>query len=403
MSTTPVVSGRAQDSSYRAVLGAPDVARLLAGTLIGRLPTGMAPVAILLLVRAEHGSLALAGLLGALYGLAAAIGQPMLGRLVDRYGQTVVLCTAAPAASAAFLLLPCTGPTRHPALGALTVLVAGLATPPLEASLRALWPHVLPDPDRQRAALALDSSTQGLVFVVGPLLATAFAAGAGAPTALAATAALGLLGTGLVITSKPSAKWRPDTTAERADRLGPLRVPGLRVLFAALTGTGVALGAVNVLALASAERHHAGWLSGVMPAALSVGSMLGGLAYGRRAWPGAPARHLVAASLGFAAGWMVLLPDPAPAIAALGAVLPGTFLAPLLTASFLTVDRLAPDNESTEAFAWLIACIGVGQAAGTALASLASTGGPLLVALVPLAGASAARWLLRRFNHLLSA
>ncbi|WP_051966944.1 MFS transporter [Kitasatospora mediocidica] len=403
MSTTPAVSGRAQDSSYRAVLGAPHVARLLAGTLIGRLPTGMAPVAILLLVRAEHGSLALAGLLGALYGLAAAIGQPMLGRLVDRYGQTVVLYTAAPAASAAFLLFPCTGPTRHPVLGALTVLVAGLATPPLEAGLRALWPHVLPDPDRQRAALALDSSTQGLVFVVGPLLATGFAAGAGAPTALAATAALGLLGTGLVITSKPSARWRPDTTAERADRLGPLRVPGLRVLFAALTGTGVALGAVNVLALASAERHHAGWLSGVMPAAMSVGSMLGGLAYGRRAWPGAPARHLVAASIGFAAGWMVLLPDPVPAIAALGAVLPGTFLAPLLTASFLTVDRLAPDAESTEAFAWLIACIGVGQAAGTGLASLASTGGPLLVALVPLAGASAALWLLRRFNHLLSA
>ncbi len=111
----------------------------------------------------------------------------------------------------------------------------------------------------------------------------------------------------------------------------------------------------------------------------------------------------MAASIGFAAGWMVLLPDPVPVVAALGTVLPGTFLAPLLTASFLTVERLAPDGESTEAFAWLIACIGVGQAVGTGLASLASTGGPLLVALVPLAGASAALWLLRRFNHLLSA
>ncbi|MFE3874878.1 MFS transporter [Kitasatospora sp. NPDC059146] len=399
MSTT-TACGPTQDSGYRAVLGSPYVARLLGGTLIGRLPTGMAPIAILLLVRAEHGPLALAGALGALYGLACALGQPLLGRLVDRHGQSRVLVPATAAASTAFLLLPCTGPVRHPVLAALTVLAAGLATPPLEAGLRALWPVLLPDAGRQRTALSLDSSTQGLVFVAGPLLATGFAAGAGATTALVATAALGLLGTGLVVTSQPSRAWRPAEFTEAVHWTGPLRVPGLRVLFAALIGTGVALGAVNVLALSAAERHHAGWLAGVMPAALSIGSMLGGLAYGRHAWPGAPTRHLVAASVGFAAGWLPLLPDPAPTVAVLGAVLPGTFLAPLLTAAFLTVDRLAPEGESTEAFAWLIACIGIGQAAGTALASLAAV--PLLVAAVPLAGAAFALWLLHRFNDRLS-
>ncbi|MFD8753239.1 hypothetical protein ACFV0O_20025 [Kitasatospora sp. NPDC059577] len=207
---------------------------------------------------------------------------------------------------------------------------------------------------------------------------------------------------GLIVTARPSRAWTPAEFTEAVHWTGPLRVPGLRVLFAALIGTGVALGAVNVLALSAAERHHAGWLAGVMPAALSLGSMLGGLAYGRHAWPGAPAKHLVAASVGFAAGWLPLLPAPAPAVAVLGAVLPGTFLAPLLTAAFLTVERLAPEGEATEAFAWLIACIGVGQAAGTALASLADTAGPLLVAAVPLAGAAFALWLLRRFNDRLS-
>ncbi|MFD5434787.1 MFS transporter [Kitasatospora sp. NPDC127067] len=402
MSTT-TACGPAQGSGYRAVLGSPHVARLLGGTLIGRLPTGMAPIAILLLVRAEHGPLALAGALGALYGLASALGQPLLGRLVDRHGHTQVLVPATIAASTAFLLLPCTGPVRHPVLAVPAVLVAGLAAPPLEASLRALWPVLLPDTDRRRAALALDSSTQGLVFVAGPLLATGFAASAGATAALVATAALGLLGAGLVVTADPSRTWTPTATTAPVHWSGPLRVPGLRVLFAALIGTGIALGAVNVLALSAAEHHRAGWLAGVMPAALSLGSMLGGLAYGRHAWPGAPAKHLVAASIGFAAGWLALLPDPAPAVAVLGAVLPGTFLAPLLTASFLTVDRLAPDGEATEAFAWLVACIGVGQAVGTGLASLAASGGPELVALVPLAGAAAALWLLRRFDHHLSA
>ncbi|MEV7121208.1 hypothetical protein [Kitasatospora griseola] len=149
MSTTP--AGRAQDSTYRAVLGPPHVARLLGGTLIGRLPTGMAPVAILLLVRAEHGSLQLASLLGALYGLAVAIGQPMLGRLTDRFGQTAILYAITPVADVAFLLLPSTGPLRHPVLAA---LAASLATPPLEACLRARLrrPEDLVGPERSTRA-----------------------------------------------------------------------------------------------------------------------------------------------------------------------------------------------------------------------------------------------------------
>ncbi|WP_050370045.1 MFS transporter [Streptomyces acidiscabies] len=400
MSTSDTVSGSAQGSGYRAVLGTRHVARLLGGTLIGRLPTGMAPIAILLLVRAEDGSLALAGLLAALYGLAAAVGQPLLGRLVDRQGQTRVLIGAVTAATAAFLLLPCVSPARHPVLAAMAVIVSGLSTPPLEAGLRALWPVLLPDPAQQRTALSLDSSTQGLVFIVGPLLAAGCSAAIGPHTALVATAALGLLGAGLVVSAGPSRSWVP--AARHPHWLGPLRVPGLRVLLAALTGIGIALGAVNVLAIDAAELHHAGWLTGAMPAALSIGSLLGGLLYGRRAWPGSPVAHLVTATAGFAAGWLPLLPGPAPAIAVVCAALPGLFLAPLLTASFLTVDALAPEGETTEAFAWLIACVGVGQSAGTALASVLTTAGPLACAAIPLGGAVAALVLLHRFRRQLT-
>ncbi|WP_157852268.1 hypothetical protein [Kitasatospora sp. NRRL B-11411] len=158
---------------------------------------------------------------------------------------------------------------------------------------------------------------------------------------------------------------------------------------------------MNVLALSLGDRHHPGWLAGTMPAALSFGSVLGDLAYGRRAWPGPPARHLVAASVGFAAGWTALLSDPVPAVALLGALLPGSFLAPLLAAAFQSVERLSPEGELAESSGWLVACVGVGQAAGTALTSLAVAAGPLPAALVPLAGATGALWLLRRFHHLL--
>ncbi|WP_441247368.1 MFS transporter [Kitasatospora sp. McL0602] len=400
MSPSDTLPGSAQGSGYHAVLGARHVARLLVGTLVGRLPTGMAPIAILLLVRAEGGSLAAAGLLATVYGLACAVGQPVLGRLVDRLGQTRVLVGAVTAATTAFLLLPCVSTHRHPLLAAMLVAAAGLGTPPLEAGLRALWPTLLPDPEQQRAALALDSSTQGLVFIAGPLAATSIAQVAGAHAAITATAALGLLGAGLIVSAAPPRAWSP--AGQPVHWLGPVRQPGLRVLFTALIGIGIALGAVNVLAVGAAERHHAGWLAGAIPAALSIGSTAGGLVYGRRTWPGSPTTHLLTATTGFALGWLPLLPGPAPAVAVACAALPGLFLAPLLTAGFLTVDALAPEGESTEAFAWLIACIGVGQSVGTALDSLASAAGPLACAAIPLAGATAALTLLHRSRQRLS-
>ncbi|WP_436318570.1 hypothetical protein [Streptomyces nodosus] len=67
----------------------PHASRLLAGTLIGRLPTGMAPLAIVLISAPDSGY-GLAGGLAALYLLANALGGPLLGRMVDRCGQTQV-------------------------------------------------------------------------------------------------------------------------------------------------------------------------------------------------------------------------------------------------------------------------------------------------------------------------
>ncbi|MCX2969459.1 MULTISPECIES: hypothetical protein [Streptomyces] len=71
---------------YGGLAGSPYVARLLGGTLTGRLPNGMAPIAILLWITANGSSLAFGGLLSALYGLASALAQPVKGRLMDRYG-----------------------------------------------------------------------------------------------------------------------------------------------------------------------------------------------------------------------------------------------------------------------------------------------------------------------------
>ncbi|MYT96618.1 MULTISPECIES: MFS transporter [unclassified Streptomyces] len=229
------------------------VARLLLGTLIGRLPGGMAPVAILLLVADQGGSLKTGGLLCALYGLASAVGQPVLGRMVDRRGQTLVTATAVLLTTVCLLALSAVEVAAHVGLAAGLVALAGLSTPPLEAGLRALWPVVLPDEARRRAALALDTGAQGLIYVTGPPLVAVLSATTGPRTAMEVTAVLGLLGAIVVLSAAPSRHWRPAPAAQPTGALGPLAHPGLRWLFVAVSGVGFALGAMNVWAVTLAD------------------------------------------------------------------------------------------------------------------------------------------------------
>jgi MFS family permease len=368
---------------YRDILTVPHAGRLLAGTLIGRLPTGMAPLAIILLAEPGigHGG---ASALAALYLVANAIGLPVLGRLVDRCGQTRVLAAGAFFSSAALLAVGLTGPFWT----VVAVLVAGAARPPLDPALRALWGEGMPSQEHTRVALALDSTTQELIYVAGPLMVGGLAAASSPYCAIAATALAGALGTAIVITAPPSRQWSGGGRIRRGDWLGPLRSARLRVLYLVMVFVGVPIGALTPLAVEAARRFHAPGLAGMLPAALSVGALVGGLVYGARSWPGATSRHLLVLSGGFTAGWLLLLSaDDGPTTLA-AVLVPGLFLAPLLGAAYLATSVAAPAGATTETHALLVAALDVGCALGTVAAGLAST-----TALLP-AGAAAATVLL---------
>ncbi|MEV0446067.1 MFS transporter [Streptomyces spectabilis] len=372
-------------SDSRPLLAQPHVARLLVGTLIGRLPNGMAPVAILLLVADQGGSLKTGGLLCALYGLSSALGQPVLGRMVDRRGQTWVTASAVALTTVCLLALAMGEVAAEPGLAAALVTLAGLSTPPLEAGLRALWPVVLNDEARRRAALALDTGAQGLIYVTGPPLVAVLATTVGPRTAMAVTAALGLLGAAVVLSAGPSRRWRPTLAVRGTGAPGPLAHLGLRWLFVAVSGVGFALGAMNVWAVAFADGLGMDLLAGLIPAALSTGSLLGGFLYGRRTWPGTPTEQLRNAAMLFAASWLPLMATTGPLSAIALTAVPGLLLTAVITTAFQAVDTLAPVGTTTEAYAWLIAAVGAGQAAGTAMSGVFAER-PLIGAALPAVG-----------------
>ncbi|MEU1621488.1 MFS transporter [Streptomyces sp. NPDC005722] len=350
---------------YGAVLRTPHVARLMLATHVGRLPCGMTPVALLFVAAADGASLAQRGILAATYGLAAALSQPLLGRLADARGQALPLAGGATVSAAALVAVVFLDATRWPA--AVCVVVTGVASPPLESCLRALLPTVLGGrPAAVKAAYALDSSAQEGVYVVGPLLATVLATTISPGAALLTVTVVGLAGALGVATSRPSRSWQPQPRRDR-DLLGALRPTGMTAVLAAYFCVGVALGALNVAAAVSADRHDALWLTGALPAALSLSGITGGLIYGRWAWPGSRTTHLHALAALFALAWIPLLMDPPPILALALIAAPGGIFLPLLTVGYQAVTDLAAPGTVTEAIGWLVSAINCGLALGTAL------------------------------------
>lgn len=361
-----------------ALLRTHQVARLLVSALVGRLPNGMVPLALVLFSRDTGSGFGRAGLLTAAYSLGCCLGGPALSRVMDLRGQRAALVLGGLVSSAALAALPWV-----PVGGALPVaLLAGIATPPLEPALRTLWPSVL-SPRQVPSAFALDAAAQELIFVLGPLVVLAAQLG-GSGGGLVAAAALGLLGMAWFVSSRASGAWVPPVHDER-HWLGPLRSRRLCVLFAAVALVGLTIGVPAVALVAYSEASGDRGLAPWLVAANALGALIGGVAYSPRAPHRDPRRDLLLGLAVIAGTYSALAWVPAQVwVMGALAVLSGLGLPAVLTCVFQLVDRLAPLGTTTEAFAWLISAFLVGSSAGAATAGVLSDagriGGAFLVA-----------------------
>src|SRR6266511_996867 len=213
--------------SYREVLKEPRALGVFGAALLGRLSFAMGPLSLVLFVRAATGSFAVAGAASAATALTSGLFAPVRGRMVDRYGQPRTLPPLSLLYAAAFvgvLLLASAGRAGE-AAAVLLSGVAGAAAPPLAASMRVLWSALVGGGPRLQTAFALDTVVEGVLFTLGPLLASGLAAAFAPAAALAAVAAV-----------------------------------------------------------AAARQAGSASLGGVLLALLAAGGVVGGLWYGRRAW-----------------------------------------------------------------------------------------------------------------------
>jgi predicted MFS family arabinose efflux permease len=360
-----------------AIASSSGARRLFATSIIARVPLTMLSIA--LLVHAQHltGSFGAAGVVTGVYAAALGIGGPLLGGLVDRRGQTVVLLGSAALAAGlliAIALLPAGAP-----LGVIVALAAGigLATPPVAACLRTLLPGLLPDPSAIRQAYAVEASAVELTWVSGPPLALCVGALWSTGAALALGGLVLLVATAAFVAQPASRGWRPATGAPRP-RGGSLRTPAMRTLVLVFLAAGALFGGVEVAITATATDVAGAASAAPLMGLWGAGSLVGGMLAVRLGGGAHTATGLTLVLAALAAAHLLLVPA-AGSLVALSAVLlvAGATIAPTCATVYAMVDDAAPAGTVTEAFAWLTTAMSVGGALGATVAgSVVERSGP---------------------------
>ncbi|MEU7895893.1 MFS transporter [Nonomuraea sp. NPDC049152] len=361
-------------ATYRTLLHTPGVAAFFLTAAAGRVGIAMTSLGIIWLVHGQTGSYALAGLVTGGFAVAEALVGPQLARLVDRFGQTRVLpptLLAHAAAVAALLAVVTLGsPNWLIVAGGVGV---GATIPQLGALSAARWSALLRG-DRSAdlpTAFALESLSNGLAYLAGPVLVSAVGASGhpGLGTVLAATL---VVSGGLAFAAQRRSAPPPASGAAERHRAGrSLLRPGFAVLVGINLAIGVFFGAMQVSVAAFAVLHGAAGAAAPIYAVSSCSGLLAGWLYGLRRWRVAPRVQLALVAAGAALGCLPLLAaDSLPGLG-FAIALTGMAVPPILVLSSVLAEAAVHRAVLTQAFTWLNSASAAGSAGAAAVSGRA--------------------------------
>ncbi|MFD0273430.1 MFS transporter [Kitasatospora sp. NPDC127111] len=360
---------------YRQALSTPGALGFVLPGLLARFPIGMTGLSILLLVKSVRNDYGTAGAVSATSALGYAVAAPQLARVADRIGQRpiLLLCAALCALDGTAFVLS----VQHGApLWVLfpTAALLGAATPAIGSMVRARWSGLLSGSPVLATAFALESVVDDVIFILGPVIATALAAGSHPAAGIICSLVLVCGGSAVLALrrdTEPPLATGPRPTGS-ALLLGPVLVIG-----AVNVCLGAMWGSVDVATVDfTADLGHPG-LAGVLLAGYGIGSTVAGLAYGAREWNLPTTRILQGATALMALGIAPMLLVDGLVGGALVLFLAGAASAPAMVAGMLLVLDGVPASRRTEAMAWQSTAIWLGVASGSSAgARLADTVGP---------------------------
>jgi MFS family permease len=355
-------------SAYAPLLRVPGARQFVVGAALSRIGGAMFGVSVIVMVSSRQGSYALAGAVSAVGVFVLAVASPMLGRLVDKYGQL--------RASMPFILLACLGGLVTAALSwqlapVWTLFVAyGVSAilPEVGPMSRTRWGHIYAeDPLRLHTAMAFEQVLEELSFVIGPVL------GVLVSTTLFPEAGLVLAEicytAGAIIFLLERSTEPPVTPHHERPPGLAIQRRGMLVVTSALFLIGVIFGANEVLSVAIADEAGAKGSSSLILAAFALGSAISGIWFGTRIHfkSTITQRFIVLAFLMCLLEAPVLLTSNLVWITLIMFVA-GSATAPMLITSLTLTQRLVPAAMMTEGMAVAVTGILIGISAGTSLA-----------------------------------
>jgi MFS family permease len=377
-------------AAYWELLRDRRVATLLGAALIARLPFGINALAIVLFLREETGSFAIAGAVAGSLMIGAGSGAPVTARFVDRRGARVLLLLAAGNATGLVTLFILGSNDMPAALLMATAALTGFSYPPSPSVLRARFPDLLASkPGLVQSAYALDSVLLELSFVGGPLLVAIVITLVGPGPALLVSAAAVLTGVTIFVSALPPDPEEPDHD-HTFGLLDVLRTPSIATLVMTMLPVGFALGSleVSVPAFSVDESHRE--LAGVLLAVLALSSAAGGFVYGirPRRQPLAVVHHRLTLALPLT--FIPALLAPSIPVMALLLIPAGVCIAPIIATRNELASESAPPGTKTEALTWPLTALVAGLSSGTAIGGvLIDAGGWHASILAAVVGATA--------------
>jgi MFS family permease len=261
--------------TYAELFKTPGVAAVLFAQLLARFPFGMQTIAFAVHLEHVFGNYTVAGLAIAAATVGAALSAPILGRLVAVYGIKVVVISCALISPVGFILLALAPLTEGQAV--LTALVLGLFVPPIQPAARAVYPTLVKTESVRNNLFSVDAILQEVIWIVGPVLTTVLIATTNTVVPLIVMVFVQVIG-GLWFALLPEVQGAPIPRSKK--KMGSvLRSKFVRVMIIVNLLFVGSFSALEIGAVAAIGEASAGFVL----AMLSIGSIVGALAFGHRA------------------------------------------------------------------------------------------------------------------------
>jgi len=379
-----VPASSAGGTGYLRLLRLPGAARFSIAAAIGRSPMAMFGLGSVLLLKATTGQYGLAGTVAGAGSIGYAVCAPRIATLADRLGQRRVLRPLVTVFAVSSVIFVTCAELRAPLWVLLiTGTLAGASMPSLGSMVRARWSHLLAGTPAMHSAFALESVADEMIFVAGPAVVTLLATKVLPAAGVLAAMLLCLTGT-LLFAAQRRTEPPPAMPAPRA-RTGPrgrrrgrgVPTPGLIALGPVYLCLGAMFASIDLSTVDFAQVQGYKPVAGLILGTYALGSAIGGLWYGSRAWRAPLERRFMITLVLTVAGVATFWAEPSLLTLDVSMLAAGLTISPTLIAGYGLIERQAPELRRTEAMTWLSSTISVGVAIGSATAGhLVDAGGP---------------------------